>query len=82
MIKLNANIVNMKLKHGEQTEIAKKANCTGAAICDILKGRRKPSARLAKRLEEATGVPRHAWLWPDEYKNPYLTDQKNKKSKG
>ena len=71
----------MKLKHGEQIRIARKANCTAAAVCDILKGRRRPSPRLAKRLEAATGIPRHAWLWPDEFKNPYLQDQKKKESK-
>ncbi len=71
----------MKLKHGEQIKIARRAKCTGAAVCDILKGRRKPSPRLAKRLEEATGVPRHAWLWPEEYKNPYIQDLKTRKFK-
>ncbi len=69
----------MKLKWGEQSKIAKEAKCQPATLCDILKGRRKPSARLAKKLEEVTGIPRHAWLWPEEYRNPYLRGLKKQK---
>ena len=71
----------MKPKRGEQARIAREAKCTAAAVCDILKGRRRPSSRLAKRLEEVTGIPRYAWLWPEEFKNPYLPGTKKKKSK-
>jgi len=63
MIKLSANNIDMKLKHEEQIRIARKARCTAAAVGDILKGRRRPSPRLAKKLEEATEVSRHAWLF-------------------
>ena len=69
------------LKHGDQIEIAKRVKCKGGTLCDILRGRRRPSPGLAKRLEEVTGIARHAWLWPDEYKNPYLRDRKKKRSK-
>jgi hypothetical protein len=34
------------------------------------------SAEEAKKLEAATAVPRLAWLYPDEFENPYMKVKK------
>lgn len=56
----------------DKKEIAKKTGKTLRMIDYIINGERRPSANLAKKLEKLTGVPRSAWLWPQEYPNPYI----------
>lgn len=46
----------------------------------ILRGQRRPSPELAKRLERATGIDRRAWLWPDEFPNPMMQQSKDSPS--
>ena len=41
-------------------------------LCEILRGKRSPSADLANRLAAVTGVPAQAWLEPDKHHNPVL----------
>jgi hypothetical protein len=41
----------------------------------ILSRKRRPSPDLAKDLEQATGIDRRSWLWPDEFPNPYLVNR-------
>ncbi len=41
-------------------------------IAKILNGEKRPSPELAKELERVTGVTRLAWLYPDEFHNPYI----------
>ena len=38
----------------------------------ITQGRHTPHPKKAKVLEAATGVPRLAWLYPEEFSNPYV----------
>lgn len=38
---------------------------------------RKISPEDATALQEATGVDRMAWLYPDEFKNPYMDKKTN-----
>ena len=45
-----------------QNEIAKKANVSPSALSNILKGRRRPSWTMAKKLAEATGTAPALWL--------------------
>jgi len=47
-------------------------------IAKILRGDRRPSPELAKKLEQVTGVSRLAWLYPDEFYNPYIKPKSNK----
>jgi transcriptional regulator with XRE-family HTH domain len=53
--------------------IAQQTGLSPQFICDIKKGRRRPSAANAAKLETVTGINRLAWLYPDEYVNPYIT---------
>jgi plasmid maintenance system antidote protein VapI len=39
----------------------------------ILSGKRHASRKLAKRLEEKTGVRAEAWVFPEVFYNPHLT---------
>jgi transcriptional regulator with XRE-family HTH domain len=52
-------------------ELAQKTGITIRWARCILKGKR-PSAELAERLEQATGVFAHVWLFPSKYKNELL----------
>ena len=61
------------MKHGLITKIAKAAGITPSHMAYIARGVKKPSPDVAARLEKATGVPRLAWLYPEEYDNPYIT---------
>ena len=72
----------MKIAHGEKTKIAIKAKCSPQMICDISKGRRRPSPELARRLEAATGIKAEAWIWPREHKNPFIKAAPKKATQG
>lgn len=48
----------------------------------ILAGKGRPSAKLARLLEEETGVSAEAWIFPDRHKNPYLDESKKIVSNG
>ena len=45
-----------------QKEIAKKLGCSQQFISAVLHGRKRPSPRMAARLERITGVPLRVWL--------------------
>lgn len=53
-------------------EIALRAGLDRSVVSRILSRERCPTPETARRLEMATGVPRVAWIWPDEYYNPYF----------
>ena len=55
-----------------QQEIADKVGHSQSHIHYILKGDRTPSVKVAVKLEEATGICREAWLWPERHLNPYM----------
>ena len=55
-----------------QQQIAELVGVTQPMISDILSGKKRPSPATAKALEQATGVGRLSWLYPDEYPNPLL----------
>jgi hypothetical protein len=61
-----------EMKHGEITKLAKKVGVSPAHMAFIVKGQRRPSPDLARRLEKETGVNRNVWLYPDESSNPLL----------
>ena len=47
----------------KQNSLAKNLGITAIHLNAILAGRRNPSAKLAVRLEAATGISRDVWLW-------------------
>jgi plasmid maintenance system antidote protein VapI len=55
-----------------QQEIADKIGHSQSHIHYILNGDRTPSVMMAVELEEATGICREAWLWPERHFNPYM----------
>lgn len=58
---------------GEITNMAYFLGITRKHLSLVIHGHKRPSVELAKRLEEVTGVDRRAWLWPDEFPNPYFS---------
>ena len=52
--------------------LAETCNVHTETLFKIKRGVSKSSAKLAVKLEEATGVDRLKWLYPDEYGNPLL----------
>lgn len=48
------------------------AGCSQTYIHYVFNGDRIPSTKMAKRLEQITGVCREAWLWPERHYNPYI----------
>jgi hypothetical protein len=45
---------------------------SGRYVDFIFSQQRRPSPDVARALERATGIDRRAWLWPDEFPNPYI----------
>ena len=58
-----------------QQEIADAIGRSQSAIHYILNGDRMPSVDMAVRLEDATGICREAWVWPERHYNPYIPFQ-------
>lgn len=50
-----------------QKEYAKIVGCSHITLNAILRGRRRPSPQLARKIEEVMGVPKHT-LRPDIFK--------------
>ncbi len=66
---------------GMGRQIARGVRELGQSCCDrhmleILKGTRYPSRVMAPFLEQATGIERRCWLWPDEFTNPIIEKYK------
>jgi transcriptional regulator with XRE-family HTH domain len=63
---LDEYLFRMKIK---QTEFAKKLEVSRVHLGEILRGRRRPSISLAKRIEETTNgkVSKEELLFPEEY---------------
>ncbi len=55
-----------------QKELAYQIGRTPKYVSDIFVNRVTPGRETAERLEKATGIPAHAWLWPDRFENPYI----------
>lgn len=55
-----------------QKELAYQIGVTPKYLSDIFVSRAIPGRRTAEKLEEITGVPAYAWLWPKKYENPYI----------
>ncbi len=49
------------------TAVAKATGLSLAHVSRIVGGSRRPSPAVAKKLADATGLPREAWLYPDEH---------------
>ena len=47
--------------------IAKAAGVSPATVSMIRNGKRRASAKTAKKLEEASGIHRDFWLYPGEF---------------
>ena len=63
-----------------QVELAKKLGVSRQYIQGIFSGKVPVGARMAKRLEEATCVNRLAWMYPEEFPNPFLPGIETKES--
>lgn len=50
------------MKRGNQTKLADKTNISYAYMCQILKGKRRPSWRIAKKLAAATRTKPDLWM--------------------
>lgn len=48
-------------------DVSKKSGLSVSAISLIVNNKRRAKATTARTLEEATGVPREYWLYPDEH---------------
>lgn len=55
-----------------RAEIAKTAEISLRHFDYILRRERRASPDVAKRLEKTLGIDRRAWVWPDEFPNPFL----------
>ena len=55
-----------------QQEIADRAEISQSLVHYILNGDKNPSPETAIKLEEATGICREGWIWPDRHHNPYI----------
>lgn len=53
-------------------EIAKALQCQDSTVYRWRMRIRGISPRVAAQLEAVTGIPRLAWLYPDEIANPYM----------
>ena len=51
--------------------LAKKVGVHIDTLFKIKRGASSPSADLAKRLEDETGIDRNKWLYPGEFGNPW-----------
>ena len=67
-----SNINPEKVWHLTQQEISGLTGLSQSYVHYLLNFDRKPSIETAEKLEEATGVCREAWLWPDRHHNPYI----------
>lgn len=56
-----------------QKSIARRAGIHESALSMIINRKRRATPEVAAKLEEATGVDRRAWMYPDEFENPYIT---------
>lgn len=55
-----------------QRQLGEGAGISQQMVSYILKGDRQPSIEIASKLENATGICREAWLWPERHFNPYI----------
>lgn len=67
---VNENVTNRE--RGFQADLARRMGISRQAVHEILSGKRVPGYRMAVKLERATGVPRLAWMDPNQYHNPLL----------
>ena len=56
----------LKANNLKQTLLARQLGVTDVTVSNIVKGKRKPGFALTAKIEEVTGIPRHA-LRPDIY---------------
>lgn len=48
-------------------DVSKKSGFSVSTISLIVNNKRRAKATTARKLEEATGIPREYWLYPDEH---------------
>lgn len=68
-------MIHPDVKQISQSDIARRMGMTRQAVNAYLTGKRRAGPRMAKKLEEATGIARNAWLYPDEHHNPLLAGE-------
>ena len=51
--------------------ISEKVGCHIDTLFRIKSRRNRPSAVLAKKLEETLGVDRRRWMWPEDFGDPW-----------
>lgn len=67
----------------KQIEIAKLTGVSKVHLNAILSGRGNPSAKLAMRLQDATGIPREVWIFgtPEERRAAWNKAKYNREGK-
>ncbi len=60
----------------DSRELARKTGKTKKHMEYLLTKKRRASPELARLLEEITGIDRRAWIWPEEFPNPFLSSPK------
>jgi len=60
--------------------VAQDAGIDYSYLWYILSQKRRPGRKVAEKLEEATGIPAPAWIWPEKYRNHYI-EQYGKRSR-
>ena len=55
-----------------QRELSEKVGRHQSTVSRWLSGARAISPEEAVKLEEVTGIDRRAWLWPQEWANPWM----------
>lgn len=62
----------MKIK-----QLAQKTGTSFKHVWAICRGKARASTKLAKALENVTGISRLAWLYPEEFHNPLIEEFQN-----
>jgi len=55
------------------SELSKVSGVAVSILSRYLNRKRGLSPMSARALERVTGIDRRAWLWPEEFHNPYLS---------
>jgi plasmid maintenance system antidote protein VapI len=61
--------------HHKKLSLSELSRVSGVAVSILsryVNGKRGLSPLTAVALERATGIDRRAWLWPEEFENPYF----------
>jgi len=60
------------MKRGWQAELARKSGIPPTTLSEIINRKHRPRKETAKKLESVTGISWLAWIYPEEFENPYI----------